>query len=132
MERLSDLARHSSRQHHVKPKFANAPGNQVSRLRNHYGTKAVHPQPHRLGADETGSTTVSEDQEGQDLVQFLRLLKMQGAEFKVQYQHNRPWLRADNMPRHLQRIDRGITTHKSDHGSLNRWIQSKVVDDLEV
>ena len=84
-----DLARHLAGKMHVKPCIANAPRDQVTRLRQAHGKKTVDRQPARLGANHAGSTPIREKEEGKNLLQFLRLLHVDGAKLQIQHQHAR-------------------------------------------
>jgi hypothetical protein len=80
----------------------------------------------------SGGAAVAEDQEREHLLELLRLLQVQRAEFEVEHQHLRVRFGAHNVPRLLEAVDRRIAAHEADHGALDRGIEAEVIENVEV
>src|ERR1019366_8102868 len=59
-------------------------------------------------------------------------LKMQRAELQIDDQHASGRLRAHDVSRELERIDRGIASHESDDRALDRRRQPAALDHVEI
>ena len=97
-------------------------------LRDGEGEKAVDGEARGVSADQGGGAAVGEDQEGEHLLQLMRLLKMQRAEFKIQDQTRGFGHGADDVMRRLERVDGGVTAHEADHGAFDGRVEAEMVD----
>jgi hypothetical protein len=57
---------------------------------------------------------------------------MQGTKFDIDDQHAGSPLRANDVPRHFQRIDRRIAAHEADDAALDRWRELASLDPREI
>jgi hypothetical protein len=78
------------------------------------------------------SAAIGKDQEGQHLLQILRLLQMQGAEFQVHDQNLRVGFRAHDVARKLEGIEGRVAAHEGDHAALDRRTKPKDGCDLHI
>jgi hypothetical protein len=104
---------------HVESEFANAPGDEVVGGGDLDGEKTIQSQSLRLGAYQAGRTAIREDEEGEHLLQLMSLLKVEGAQFKVENKDSGIGLGADNVMGRLESVDGRVTAHEADHGSFD-------------
>src|SRR3954452_11744776 len=57
---------------------------------------------------------------------------MQGAKLEVDNKHSRGSLGANDVVRELERIDGGIATHESDHGTFDRARKPAALEQFEI
>ena len=73
----------------------------------------------RLGADQIGRASIGEDEESEQLLELVRLLHVERAEFETEDQNLCVRLGADDVVRRFERVDGRVAAHESDHGSLD-------------
>src|ERR1035438_2868942 len=108
---------------HIESGIANTPCNQVTCRRNVDCEKAIDGEALGPRADKTGGATIRKKQKREYVFQILCLLKVERAEFEVQYENVRASLRTNDVMRQLQGIDGCITTHESDHRPFDRRVK---------
>ena len=94
--------------------------------------KAVDGQALRLGADKARCTTVGKKQERQHLLEVLCFLQVQRAELEIKAQDACPGFGTYDVARRLQCVDGRVAPHESDHGAINRRVQSEVIHDIDI
>src|ERR1700738_218594 len=117
---------------HVEAAIADLPGNEVSGFRNADGEEAVEGDAARVGGNEGGAAAIGEEEEGEDLLEVLGFLHVQGAEFEVEDEDTRLGRGADDVVRGLEGVDGGVTAHEADHGALDGGVEAEVPHHVEV
>ena len=117
---------------HVKSLFADAPGDELIGAGEVDGEKAVEGEADGLGGDEIGGAAIGKDREGEQLLEILGLLHVQGAELEREEQDFGAGFGANDVAGGLERIDGGIAAHEADEGALDGGVKVEKLDDFVV
>src|SRR5262245_2667987 len=97
-----------------------------------HGAEAVDGDTLWLGGDERGGAAVAPKKEGEKLGEVARILEMQRAKLEIHDQDSRLRVGANDVPRKLQRVDRGIAAHEADDGALDRAGETAAFHEFEI
>jgi hypothetical protein len=129
-QRLGNLLWNLAGQGHGETGFADAPRDEIARMRNCHDTKILEGDALRLCGDETCRASVAEEQRGEDNFEIGRLLQVEGAELEIDHQNLRGRLGANDVMRSLQGVDGGRASHEPDHRAFDGGIQSQAFHEL--
>ena len=122
-EAAAQLAGNLAGKMHVETLLADAPGDEVIGAGEIDGEKAVDGEAGRLRGNEIGGAAIGKDGEGEQLLQILGLLHVQGAELEREEQDFGFGLGAHDVARGFERVDGGIAAHEADEGALDGGIE---------
>src|ERR1700722_16527596 len=131
-ESVAQLAGDLARKMHVKPLLADAPGDELTGAREIDGEKAVDCKARWLRGNEISGAAIGKDREGEQLLQFLSLLHVQGAELEREEQDFRIRFGANDVPGCLKRVDGCVAAHESNKCTLDRRIELGKLDNFVV
>jgi len=129
---LPQLARNLAGKMHVETLFADAPGDELIGASEIDGEKAIDGEAGGLPANEIGRATISKHREGEQLLQILRFLHVQGAEFEREEEDFGFGFGANDVAGGLKCVDGGVAAHKADKCALDGRIELGEIDDFVV